>query len=227
MSEKTCKQNQNKIEGNKDSNNILNSPEQKKIVSKNLNNSITNNDNLNIENDKQNLTKINKELENIALTGETKYSWTELRPYIIYFYEKNVKNFCLNKKNSMDLSYLNNGETSLPFSEKKEIKEIQMDLNNSNDHNILEDKNLNLNEDFNLIEENHLADEVIRMNKENNKNNSDEDIEKDILEFINKINLMPFTIQRIAELLLDPKKYYSSLIKYNRAFYKLVNIDFD
>ena len=128
MSEKTCKQNQNKIEGNKDSNNILNSPEQKKIVSKNLNNSITNNDNLNIENDKQNLTKINKELENIALTGETKYSWTELRPYIIYFYEKNVKNFCLNKKNSMDLSYLNNGETSLPFSEKKEIKEIQMDL---------------------------------------------------------------------------------------------------
>ena len=45
--------------------------------------------------------------------------------------------------------------------------------------------------------------------------------------FINKMNLMPFTIQRIAELLLEPKKYYSSLLKYNRAFYKLVNIDFD
>ena len=61
----------------------------------------------------------------------------------------------------------------------------------------------------------------------NNKNDLDENIEKDIVEFINKINLMPFTIQRIAELLLDPKKYYSSLLKYNRAFFKLVNIDFD
>ena len=102
-----------------------------------------------------------------------------------------------------------------------------MDFNNSNEHIFPEDKNLNLIGDFHLNDENHLDDEIIKINNENNKSNCEEDIGKDILEFINKINLMPFTIQRIAELLLEPKKYYSSLLKYNRAFYKLVNIDFD
>ena len=227
MSEKTREENQNKIEETQGTGNIPNSPKQKIIITNISNNPIINNDYLNFSIDNQNLIKITKELENIALTGETKYSWNELKPYIIYFYEKNVKNFSINKKNSMDLSYLNSGEISFPFSDKKEIKEEQMDLNNSHEHNILEEKNLNLDGDFNLSDENHFADEVIRMNKVNNKNNIDEDIEKDILEFINKINSIPFTIQRIAELLLDPKKYYSSLAKYNRAFYKLVNIDFD
>ena len=53
-----------------------------------------------------------------------------------------------------------------------------------------------------------------------------ENITNDIIDYINKIKIMPFTIQRIAELLLEPEKYYTSLAKYNRAFNKLVNIDF-
>ena len=72
-----------------------------------------------------------------------------------------------------------------------------------------------------------MIDEGIKSNEGNNKSDKDENIEKDIVEFINKMNYMPFTIQRIAELLLEPKKYYSTLLKYNRAFYKLVNIDLD
>ena len=143
---------------------------------------------------------------------------------------KNVQNFSENQKNSADSNNINGDvELHFPFNDKRCSKDEQMDLNNSNEHNSLEVKHLNLMEDFHFSEENHLVDEVIKMNKENSSNVDDknENIEKDIVEFINKINLMPFTIQRIAELLLEPKKYYSTLLKYNRAFYKLVNIDFD
>ena len=126
------------------------------------------------------------------------------------------------------MNYLHNGGLPFPFNNKKENKDEQMDLNNSNEHNSLEDKNNSIG-DFHLNEDNRLIDEVININKDNINyiNEKDENIEKDIVEFINKMNLMPFTIQRIAELLLEPNKYYSTLLKYNRAFYKLVNIDFD
>ena len=62
--------------------------------------------------------------------------------------------------------------------------------------------------------------------KEEIYENENESITKEIIENINNIKIMPFTLQRIAELLLEPEKYYSSLLKYNRAFNKLVNIDF-
>jgi hypothetical protein len=227
MSEISNKQNKEKLENNKDSDNNPNSSKQKIIINNSQNNCTINNENLNIQIDEQKLNIIIKELENIAITGKTKYSWEELKPYVIYFYQKNVKFFPINKKSSVDFGYLHNSGLSFPFGDKKESKDEQMDFNNSNEHIFPEDKNLNLIGDFHLNDENHLDDEIIKINNENNKSNGEEDIGKDILEFINKINLMPFTIQRIAELLLEPKKYYSSLLKYNRAFYKLVNIDFD
>ena len=227
MSEISNKQNKEKIENNKDSDNNPNSSKQKIIINNSPNNCTTNNENLNIQIDEQKWNIIIKELENIAITGKTKYSWEELKPYVIYFYQKNVKIFPINKKTSVDFGYLHNNVLSFPFADKKESKDEQMDFNNSNEHIFPDDKNLNLIGDFHLNEEKHLDDEIIKNSNDNNKNNYEEDIGKDILEFINKINLMPFTIQRIAELLLEPKKYYSTLLKYNRAFYKLVNIDFN
>ena len=226
-SEKTNEQNQDEIRENKGPNNILNSSQPKIIINNSQNNSIIDSQNLV---DVQNLNIINNEMKNISLTGQTNIPWKELKPYIIYFYEKNVQNFSENQKNSADSNNINGDvELHFPFNDKRCSKDEQMDLNNSNEHNSLEVKHLNLMEDFHFSEENHLVDEVIKMNKENSSNVDDknENIEKDIVEFINKINLMPFTIQRIAELLLEPKKYYSTLLKYNRAFYKLVNIDFD
>ena len=141
----------------------------------------------------------------------------------MYFYEQNIKNFPEIRKNS--------GESKLnfPFEDNKEIKDEQMDLNNSNEHNILEDKQLQLIDDYHLNDLNNV-DDIMKINKDSNSiliDEKDKNIEKDIVEFINKINIMPFTIQRIAELLLEPTKYYSTIFKYNRAFYKLVNIDFD
>lgn len=228
MPEKSNEENKNKNEKNKDSNHIPNSSNSKIIMNNSSNNSINDNENRNNLINNQELSNINKEMENIASTGLSKLSWKELKPYVIYFYEKNVKNFSEKQKISSDLNILHNGGLPFPFNNKKESKDEQMDLNNSNDHNSLEDKN-NLIGDFHLNEENHLIDEVINSNKDNINyiNEKDENIEKDIVEFINKINLMPFTLQRIAELLLEPKKYYSTLLKYNRAFFKLVNIDFD
>ena len=229
MIEKVNEQGKNKNETNKDSNNIQNSYNQKIIINNSPNNSIIDDENLNNSVDNQNLNIISKEIDNIAQTGKTKLTWNELKPYIIYFYKKNVKNFSENKKNSSDLNLFNSHELHFPFNDKKEIKDEQMDLNNSNENNFLEEKNFNIMGDFNLIEENHLDYEELKINKENINTQADkyENIEKDIVEFITKINLMPFTIQRIAELILEPKKYYSTLLKYNKAFYKLVNIDFD
>ena len=226
MSEKQNEQNQDKIKQNKEINNTQKPSTQINVFAIPQKSSYINNVDLNSLIDDQKLDILNKELENIAITGTTKYSWNELKPYVIYFYEKNVKNYLESQKICSDINFLNSEVLPFPFSDKKESKEMHLDLNNSNEHTLLEDKNLNLIGDFHLNDENHLPEEVIKMNN-NNKNDLDENIEKDIVEFINKINLMPFTIQRIAELLLDPKKYYSSLLKYNRAFFKLVNIDFD
>ena len=224
---KTSLQNKDEIRTNKGPNNILNSSQKKIIINASQNNSIIDSQNLV---DIQNLNIINKEMKNISLTGQTSIPWKELKPYIIYLYEKNVQNFLENQKNSTNSNNINGGvELHFPFNDKRDSKDDQMDLNNSNEHNSLEDKHLNIMEDFHFEEENHLADEVFKMNKEISSylDEKNENIEKDIVDFINKINLMPFTIQRIAELLLEPKKYYSTLLKYNRAFYKLVNIDFD
>ena len=226
MSEKQNEQNQDKIKQNKEINNTQKPSTQINVFTIPQKTSYINNVDLNNLIDDQKLDILNKEIENIAITGTTNYSWNELKPYVIYFYEKNVKNYLESQKICPDINFIHSEELPFPFSDKKESKEMHIDLNNSNEHNLLEDKNLNLIGDFHLNDENHLPEEVTKMNN-NNKNDLDENIEKDIVEFINKINLMPFTIQRIAELLLDPKKYYSSLLKYNRAFFKLVNIDFD
>ena len=222
-SQKANQENLEKNEKNKDSPNIQNSPKQNIIIDISQKNDLTDNENLNFSIENKNLNIINTEMENIALTGRTKLSWKELQPYIVYFYEQNIKNFPEIRKNS--------GESKLNFSfdDKKEIKDEQMDLNNSNEHNILEDKQLQLIDDYHLNDLNNV-DDIMKINKDSNSiliDENDKNIEKDIVEFINKINIMPFTIQRIAELLLEPTKYYSTIFKYNRAFYKLVNIDFD
>ena len=168
-------------------------------------NSTSNNESTNKIND-ENLMDFQIELKNISKTGDSKYSWLELRPYIIYFYQKNVEIYKKEKKENYNSFTL--------FPEKKENKEDNLDLINESHSNssIIDDKHLEFMSNLGVSNEKKVYDNDIN--------------EKDIIEFINKINIMPFTIQRISELLIEPKKYYSSLGKYNRAFYKLVNADF-
>ena len=244
MSGESTGQNYIKIEINEDSSPIPKSPE-KKI---NSNNS-QDNSNINqiIPNNLLNSEQINiflKELQNIAKTGDTLYSWEQLKPYILYFYEKNVKFFEENKKVIEGYNYSEKksiGDIGLNFFEKKSSsinisKELEFNLNNDHDNFNYYDKhnansNSNLFEDFNF----HLNNNSINLNLHEQNINfmkpekihiNNENITSDIIDYINKIKIMPFTIQRIAELLLEPEKYYTSLVKYNRAFNKLVNIDF-
>ena len=244
MSGESTGQNYIKIEINEDSSPIPKSPE-KKI---NSNNS-QDNSNINqiIPNNLLNSEQINiflKELQNIAKTGDTLYSWEQLKPYILYFYEKNVKFFEENKKVIEGYNYSEKksiGDIGLNFFEKKSSSiniSKELDFNLNNDHENFNDydkhnanSNSNLFEDFNF----HLNNNSINLNLHEQNINfmkpekihiNNEDITSDIIDYINKIKIMPFTIQRIAELLLEPEKYYTSLVKYNRAFNKLVNIDF-
>ena len=244
MSGESTGQNYIKIEINEDSSPIPKSPE-KKI---NSNNSQDNsNNNQNIPNNLLNSEQINiflKELQNIAKTGDTLYSWEQLKPYILYFYEKNVKFFEENKKVIEGYNYSEKksiGDIGLNFFEKKSSSiniSKELDFNLNNDHENFNDydkhnanSNSNLFEDFNF----HLNNNSINLNLHEQNINfmkpekihiNNENITSDIIDYINKIKIMPFTIQRIAELLLEPEKYYTSLVKYNRAFNKLVNIDF-
>ena len=244
MSGESTGQNYIKIEINEDSSPIPKSPE-KKI---NSNNS-QDNSNINqiIPNNLLNSEQINiflKELQNIAKTGDTLYSWEQLKPYILYFYEKNVKFFEENKKVIEGSNYSEKksiGDIGLNFFEKKSSSiniSKELDFNLNNDHENFNDydkhnanSNSNLFEDFNF----HLNNNSINLNLHEQNINfmkpekihiNNENITSDIIDYINKIKIMPFTIQRIAELLLEPEKYYTSLVKYNRAFNKLVNIDF-
>ena len=244
MSGESTGQNYIKIEINEDSSPIPKSPE-KKI---NSNNS-QDNSNINqiIPNNLLNSEQINiflKELQNIAKTGDTLYSWEQLKPYILYFYEKNVKFFEENKKVIDGYNYSEKksiGDIGLNFFEKKSSSiniSKELDFNLNNDHENFNDydkhnanSNSNLFEDFNF----HLNNNSINLNLHEQNINfmkpekihiNNENITSDIIDYINKIKIMPFTIQRIAELLLEPEKYYTSLVKYNRAFNKLVNIDF-
>ena len=86
MPDKTNEQNENKNEKIKESNHIPNSSNSKIIMNNSPNNSIIDNENMIHLINNQDLSKINKEMENIALTGQTKISCEELKPYIIYFY---------------------------------------------------------------------------------------------------------------------------------------------
>ena len=244
MSGESTGQNYIKIEINEDSSPIPKSPE-KKLMSNNL----EDNSNIkqNIPNNLLNSEQINiffKELQNIAKTGDTLYSWEQLKPYILYFYEKNVKFFEENKKVIEGYNYSEKksiGDIGLNFFEKKSSSiniSKELDFNLNNDHENFNDydkhnanSNSNLFEDFNF----HLNNNSINLNLHEQNINfmkpekihiNNENITSDIIDYINKIKIMPFTIQRIAELLLEPEKNYSSLLKYNRAFNKLVNIDF-
>lgn len=63
--------------------------------------------------------------------------------------------------------------------------------------------------------------------KEKKENETISNIDDDIIEYMTNLNKMPFTLQRMAELIIEPSKYYKNANKYNNAFKKLVNIDYD
>lgn len=192
--------------------------------------------------DEKELNIFLKEFQNIAKTGDTKYTWDELKNYVIYLYEKNVKILNENKKMAEGSNIEGKNDSGLAeinfhnFQNKKENKGLDLNINNENEFD--EDKhmnmNLNLMNEFHFSEDNHYDNDMELNIHEQNANflkvkkNTEEEqnYQKDIIECINKIKIMPFTLQRIAELLLEPEKYYKTVLKYNRAFYKLVNIDF-
>ena len=160
MSGDITEQNNIKIEINEDSSPIPKSPE-KKLMSNNL----EDNSNIkqNIPNNLLNSEQINiflKELQNIAKTGDTLYSWEQLKPSILYFYEKNVKNFEENKKAIGGLNFSEKksiGDIGLNFFEKKSnsinnSKELELNLINDHDNfNDYDRHNINSNIFANLI----------------------------------------------------------------------------
>ena len=239
MSDKSTGQNLFRIEINQESTSIQKSPEKKTIS-----NSCQNNTNIKeeIQNNLPDLKKSNlflTEFQNIAKTGNSFYSWEQLKPYVIYYYEKNVK-FFEEKKSKKDVISFSNKKSSgflgMNLLDKKDSNSKELDINNIiNENDTEKNISLNISKDFNFHEE--YNDNIMNMNinlqnqnsnliKEEKNVSEDENITQEIIENINIIKVMPFTIQRIAELLLEPEKYYSTLEKYNRAFNKLVNIDF-
>ena len=192
MSGESTGQNYIKIEINEDSSPIPKSPE-KKI---NSNNS-QDNSNINqiIPNNLLNSEQINiflKELQNIAKTGDTLYSWEQLKPYILYFYEKNVKFFEENKKVIEGYNYSEKksiGDIGLNFFEKKSSSiniSKELDFNLNNDHENFNDydkhnanSNSNLFEDFNF----HLNNNSINLN-----------LHEQNINFINIINYIASNI---------------------------------
>jgi hypothetical protein len=60
-----------------------------------------------------------------------------------------------------------------------------------------------------------------------NNLNTIQNIDEDIIYYLTNMKKMPFTLQRMAELLLEYNIYYKSAFKFNFAFKKLVNIDLD
>ena len=239
MSDKSTGQNLFRIEINQESTSIQKSPEKKTIS-----NSCQNNTNIKeeIQNNLPDLKKLNlflTEFQNIAKTGNSFYSWEQLKPYVIYYYEKNVKFFEENKNKKDVISFSNKKSTGflgMNLLDKKDSNSKELDINNIiNENDTEKNISLNISKDFNFHEE--YNDNIMNMNinlqnqnsnliKEEKNVSEDENITQEIIENINNIKIMPFTIQRISELLLEPEKYYSSLEKYNRAFNKLVNIDF-
>ena len=241
MSDKSTGQNLFRIEINQESTSIQKSPEKKTIS-----NSCQNNTNIKeeIQNNLPDLKKLNlflTEFQNIAKTGNSFYSWEQLKPYVIYYYEKNVKFFEENKSKKDVISFSNkksSGFLGMNLLDKKDSNSKELDINNIiNENDTEKNISLNISKDFNFHEE--YNDNMMNMNmninlqnqnsnliKEEKNVSEDENITQEIIENINNIKIMPFTIQRIAELLLEPEKYYSTLEKYNRAFNKLVNIDF-
>ena len=237
MSDKSANQNLIRIEINQESTSIQKSPEKKT-----LSNSYQNNSNIKeeIQNNLPDIKKLNiflTEFQNIAKNGNSSYSWEQLKPYVIYYYEKNVKFFEDNKNKLDEINFSSkksSGFIGMNLLDKKDSNLKELDLNNIISENYNEKNiSLNISKDFNFHEEYNQNMMNINMQNQNSnlikeeKNVSEnESITNEIIENINNIKIMPFTIQRIAELLLEPEKYYSTLMKYNRAFNKLVNIDF-
>ena len=237
MSDKSTNPNLIRIEINQESTSIQKSPEKKTIS-----NSYQNNSNIKeeIQNNLPDIKKLNiflTEFQNIAKTGNSFYSWEQLKPYVIYYYEKNVKIFEDNKNKFNDINFSSkksSGFLGMNLLDKKDSNLKELDLNNIINENFGEKNiSLNISKDFDFHEE--YNENMININIQNQNSNlinegknvpENENITNEIIENINNIKIMPFTIQRIAELLLEPEKYYSNLIKYNRAFNKLVNIDF-
>lgn len=182
---------------------------------------------------------IQKELEIIANTGIPNYSWKDLKPYIINYYKQNMDLFPLNNIISIDLGYINSGSKINNENNNRNVNKLNEEMKNQNNDNkknkIDEDNNKEINEnkiscDDNEESINNQIKEKINNDEENKEDNfpaKSTNIDSNIISFIDRMNIMPFTIQRIAELLLSPKRYYSSSKTYNKAFFKLVNIDLD
>ena len=82
--------------------------------------------------DEKELNIFLKEFQNIAKTGDTKYTWDELKNYVIYLYEKNVKILNENKKMAEGSNIEGKNDSGLAeinfhnFQNKKENKGLDL-----------------------------------------------------------------------------------------------------
>ena len=123
-------------------------------------------------------------------------------------------------KNNDKTNELKNNEKNIDF-----IKELNYIKNSSKTNYSWEELKNYFIESYKSI-----INEFVNNNNEINKNEEEKtnsNIDEEIIYYLTNMSKMPFTLQRMAELILEPKKYYETPFKFNNAFKKLVNIKLD
>ena len=126
--------------------------------------------------------------------------------------ENNNKN--IDKKNE-----LKNNEKNIDF-----IKELNYIKNSSKTNYSWDELKNYFIEYYKTIVNNFTNNENENIKNEEEKTTN---IDEEIIYYLTNMSKMPFTLQRMAELILEPKKYYETPFKFNYAFKKLVNIELD
>ena len=118
-------------------------------------------------------------------------------------------------KNNDKTNELKNNEKNIDF-----IKELNYIKNSSKTNYSWDELKHYFIENYKSIINNFIDNK-----NEEEKTNSN--IDEEIIYYLTNMSKMPFTLQRMAELILEPKKYYETPFKFNYAFKKLVNIKLD
>ena len=120
-----------------------------------------------------------------------------------------------NNKNNDKTNELKNNEKNIDF-----IKELNYIKNTGK-------TNYSWDELKNYFIENYKSIINNFFNNKNEEEKTNSNIDEEIIYYLTNMSKMPFTLQRMAELILEPKKYYETPFKFNYAFKKLVNIKLD
>ena len=133
-------------------------------------------------------------------------------------------------KNKKDINFeeeLNNiKEKAISAYEWEDLKDyfIQKYKSVIMEYNKIEDS---MENSTNKKDEEEKNEEEKKEEEKNDELDKNKNIDDDIIYYLSNMKKMPFTLQRMAELLLEYNIYYKNALKFNFAFKKLVNIDLE